>query len=155
MLKKISLSIAGLAMAATAVFAASHAGPFDGAITARKSHMQLYGHNVGVLGGMAQGKMDYDADAASAAANNLVALVNMSQGTYWPQGSDSASVEGTRALPAIWEDFPGVMAQIGGLQKAAAGMQDAAGGGLESLQAAMGPLGGACGACHKAYRQAQ
>ena len=155
MLKNIALATAGLAIAATTVFAASHAGPFDGAIKARKSHMQLYGHNLGVLGAMAQGKVDYDAEAASAAANNLVALAAMSQGSYWPQGSDAGSVEGTRALAAIWEDFPGVMAQIGNLQAATAGMQAAAGDGLESLQGAMGPIGGVCGACHKAYRQAQ
>jgi len=31
-------------------------------------------------------------------------------------------------------------------------MADAAGFDLASLQAAMGPLGGACSDCHKAYR---
>ena len=34
-------------------------------VVARQSHMQLYAHNLGILGGMAQGKMDYDADAAA------------------------------------------------------------------------------------------
>lgn len=152
MFRKLALATAGLAIAATAVFAA---GPFDGALNARKSHMRLYGHNLGILGGMAQGKIDYDADAATAAADNLVALATMSQGSYWPQGSDADSIEDTRALAVIWEDFPGVMSKIGDLQTATVAMQAAAGGGLEAMQAAMGPLGGACGACHKAYRQAQ
>lgn len=152
MFKKIALATAGLAIAATAVFAAS---PFDGAVKARQSHMQLYGHNLGILGGMAQGKIDYDADSASAAADNLVALALLSQSSYWPQGSDADAIENTRALPVIWTDFPGVMSNIGDLQAATVAMQEAAGGGVESLQAAMGPLGGACGACHKAYRQAQ
>ena len=34
-----------------------------------------------------------------------------------------------------------------------AAMQAAAGGGLESLQGAIGPLGGSCGGCHDGYRQ--
>ena len=38
------------------------------------------------------------------------------------------------------------------LSEAAAAMETAAGQGLESLQGAMGPLGGACGACHEDYR---
>ena len=153
MFKKTTLAAIGLAVAASAVFAGSHAGPFDAAVTARQSHMKLYGHNLGILGAMAQGKADYDAEAASAAAKNLVALASMGQSSYWPQGSDSEANEGTRALPAIWSDFPGVMKTIGELQAAAAGMDAAAGTGLDALKTAMGPLGGACGACHKAYRK--
>ncbi|MEE4346330.1 MAG: cytochrome c, partial [Paracoccaceae bacterium] len=38
------------------------------------------------------------------------------------------------------------------LVTAAKAMEGAAGTDLASLQAAMGPVGEACGACHKAYR---
>ncbi|MGJ8583250.1 MAG: c-type cytochrome [Marinosulfonomonas sp.] len=155
MFKKIALSVATLAVASTAVFAASHAGPFDAAIKARQAQMDLYQYNLVILGGMAQGKMEYNAEAATAAANNLAALVNLDQSTYWPAGSDSSAVEGTRALPALWEDFPGVMAEATKLSEGAAAMQTAAGGGLESLQAAIGPIGAACGSCHKAYRASE
>jgi len=62
------------------------------------------------------------------------------------------SIDGTRALPALWENFPDLMTKGKALADAAAGMADAAGTDLASLQAAMGPLGGACSACHKAYR---
>ena len=146
---------AGLAIAATAVFAASHVGPFDGAIKARQSHMRLNGHNLGILGAMAKGNVDYDADAASAAAAaaNLAALSRMSHNGYWPAGSDSDAMDNTRALPALWGNFPDVMTKVGALAEAAGAMESAAGNGLEALQAAMGPVGGACGACHKAYRK--
>jgi len=153
MIKKIAAATITLTIAATAVFAASHAGPFDGAITARQSHMRLYGHNIGVLGGMAQGKIGYDADAAAAAAGNLLALSKLNQSTYWPVGSDSFDNANTRALPALWDNFGDVGKKATDLIAAAAAMDAAAGGGLGALQAAMGPLGGACGACHKAYRQ--
>ncbi len=156
MLKKITGAAAGLTIAATAVFAASHAGgPFDGAIGARQSHMTLYAHNLGVLGGMAKGAMDYDADAAGAAAANLAALSKLNQSTYWPQGSDSFDNENTDALPDIWENFGDVAEKGGALVAAAAAMETAAGGGLESLQAAIGGVGQACGACHKKYRKPQ
>ena len=36
--------------------------------------MQLYAFNISHLGAMAKGEVDYDAAAASAAANNLAAL---------------------------------------------------------------------------------
>jgi len=150
MLKKITFAVVGLTLATTAVFAES---PHDGAIAARKAHMVLYGHNLGILGGMAQGKIDYDADAATAAATNLATLTKMSQGSYWPQGSDAESVPGSRALGALWQNFPDVIAKSGDMVAAASAMEAAAGGGLDSLRGGMAALGGACGACHKAYRQ--
>lgn len=143
----VALGVAGAALAG------GHGG--NPAVKARQSQMQLYAFNLGILGGMAQGKAEYDAEAASAAASNLAALTRLNQSALWPAGTDSASVEGSRALPALWEDMPGVMAAGGALAEAAANMESVAGNGLEALQGAMGPLGGACGGCHKAYRQAQ
>ncbi len=147
---------AGLTVAVVtgAAFAASHLDPIVAAgITARQSHMKLYQHNIAVLGAMAQGNIDYDADAAAAAAGNLAALSTLNQSTYWPLGSDSASVEGTRALPAIWENGDDVMAKAAALAEAAAALNAVAGNGLAEMQAALGPVGQACGACHQTYRK--
>lgn len=155
MFKKVTLVAAGIAVAATAVFAGGHTGPFASEISARKSHMQLYQHNLGILGNMAKGAVDYDADTAGAAAANLATLTKMSQRTYWPAGSDSANNGNTRALPDIWENFGDVAAIGGSLADAAGAMETAAGTSLEALQAAMGPVGGACGACHKKYRASE
>lgn len=150
MLRKIAFAVAGLTMTTTAVFAES---PHDGAIAARNAHMDLYAYNLGILGGMAQGKIDYDAEAASAAAANLAALTKMNQSSYWPAGSDAESVKESRALGALWQNFPDVIAKSGDMVAAAAAMETAAGGGLESLRGGMAAVGGACNACHKAYRQ--
>jgi len=70
----------------------------------------------------------------------------------WPAGSDADSAEGTRALPDIWSNFPDVAAKGAMMREAADAMAAAAGTDLASLQAAMGPLGAACGGCHKPYR---
>lgn len=154
MFKKFTMAAAGLSLAATAVFAASHAGgPFDAAIGARQSHMKLYAHNLGILGGMAKGAMEYDAAAASAAAGNLAALAAMNQMTYWPPGSDSFDNENTDALPAIWDNFADVAEKGAALAAATQAMAGVAGNGLEAVQGAIGNIGQACGGCHKKYRK--
>lgn len=140
----------GAALTAGMVTAAS-ADPTP-AIKARQAQMQLYGFNLGTLGAMAQGNMPYDAAVASVAAKNLAALTHLDGSMLWPAGSDIDSVEGTRALPDLWANFPDVGAKAQAVQVAADEMAEAAGFDLASLQAAMGPLGAACGACHKAYR---
>lgn len=148
----VFLTAAGAVVAGLAV-AQGGPDPIAGAIMARKSHMQLYQHNIAVLGGMAQGNVAYDAAAASAAAGNLVALSSLNQMTYWPVGSEAGVAEGSRALPALWTSMDDVIAKATALTTAAVAMQAAAGTDLASLQAAMGALGGACGSCHESYRQ--
>lgn len=128
-------------------------GEFKFQIGARQGQMKMIGLNMGVLGGMAQGKMAYDAAAASAAANNIVALASVDITSMYPAGSDNEANFGeTRATPAIFTDMAGFAAKYADLATGAAAMAAAAGGGLESLQGAMGGLGGACAGCHKAYR---
>lgn len=144
--------IAAAGIAAAGMTFAQGNDPAAAAVKARQAHMQLYSANLGVLGGMAQGRMDYDAEAAQAAADNLSALASIDQRFYWLPGTHAGAVEGTRALEAIWTDG-GIGAEAEAFTAAVAAMQDAAGSGLESLQGAMGALGGSCGSCHESYRQ--
>lgn len=139
----------GLAVLTSTAFADGH---INHAIKARQAQMQLYAFNLGTLGAMAKGEMEYDAAKASAAAGNLATLTTLDQSMMWPQGSDSANAE-TRAKPEMWANFPDVMAKGKAMADAAAAMQAAAGTDLDSLRAAMGPLGGSCGGCHKPYRE--
>jgi len=126
------------------------------AVEARQSLMQLYSHYLGTLGGMAKGDVDYDAEAASAAANSLLALSTLSQANLWPQGSDTEALgEKTRALSDIWTTYPAIAEKGEAFANAAAAMADAAGTDLASLQGAMKDLGGSCSGCHKPYRQAK
>ncbi|HCQ66541.1 MAG TPA: cytochrome C554 [Rhodobacteraceae bacterium] len=146
------LSLAGAAVA-IAVFAGPGAAQdVPAAVKARQSQMQLYAFNLGTLGAMAKGEAEYDAEAAQGAADNLVALTSLAAGPMWAPGTDDMSIDGTRTLATMWDNFPDVMAKGTALAEAAGGMAAAAGTDLASLQAAMGPLGGACSACHKAYR---
>ncbi len=147
-MKKILLSAVLLAVALPAA-----AQDVNAAIKARQSHMGLMAFNIGILGSMARGLSDYDADAAQAAADNIVTMTQLNQSGYWPAGSDSDSVAESNALPAIWTDFGGVMERGAALSTAAMNLQAVAGDGLEAMQGALGPLGGACGACHEDYRK--
>lgn len=127
------------------------------AVKARQAQMTLYAFNIGLLGGMAKGDIEYDAAAASAAAGNLAALSMLDQSRLWPQGSDNAALgdETTEALPVIWSADSTIGQKAKEMSEAAVAMEEAAGGGLDSLRGAMGPLGKSCGSCHETYRKAQ
>lgn len=152
MISKKILGLGGaMALTATMALAGGHATPEAQAVKARQAAMQLYAFNLGILGGMAKGDTEYNADAAQAAADNLAALTTMNQMAMWPQGTDSDAMEGSRALPALWQNFPDVSEKGKALAMAAAAMAENAGS-LDGIRANIGAVGGACGACHKAYR---
>ena len=136
---------------ATVAIAGGHGG--NPAVKARQSHMQLYQHNLAVLGGMAQGEIEYDAEAAQIHADNLLAVASLDERGYWTEGTAAGEVEGSRALPAIWEDMAGFEEDKADMITAASAMAEAAGTGLEAVQANIRAVGQACGACHQGYRQ--
>lgn len=145
------LTAATLALLA-AGFASAQMADYKREIGARQGLMRLYAHELGTLGAMAKGAMPYDAAAAQTAADNLALLSKVNSASMWPAGSDMDHAQGTKAKAALWENFPDVGAKGAALREAADAMAAVAGTDLASLQAAMGPLGGACGGCHKAYR---
>lgn len=149
--------IAALAVSAgaTNLMADGHADgkALKGAMEARQAQMKLYSFNLGALGGMASGDVAYDAEVAQAAADNLAALTALSQARYWLPGSDSDSLEGSRALPAIWTAESKAATYGMEMAEAALAMQAAAGTDLAALQAAMGAVGSGCKNCHEAYRK--
>lgn len=124
------------------------------AIKARQGMMQIYAFNLGILGNMAKGTTEYDAKAASIAAANLLATASLDQSAMWPAGTDTFEMgDKTRAKPEMWSTYPAVLENVNGLVLATTAMNSAAGTGLDNLKGALGSVGGACGACHKLYRQ--
>ena len=74
--------------------------PNEYAIEARQALMTLRGWYAGTLFGMAKGDIEYNAEAASAAAANLKMVANADEGAMWPEGSDNTAYKGkTRAMP--------------------------------------------------------
>ena len=144
-----------VALAAMATFAGGAAVAQDAsqALKARQGQFNILAINLGILGGMARGTVDYDAETAQAAADTIVAVSMINQAPLWPAGSDSMSIDNTRALPAIWDNLPDVLDKWAALGTAAATLQAAAGTGQEAIGPALGAVGGACKACHDTYRQ--
>ncbi|MBS8225250.1 c-type cytochrome [Vannielia litorea] len=147
--KRVGLVLAA-SLAASSAFAASHAMEQQ---KAREDLMKVMGQNLGVLGKMAKGEVDFDGAAAAAAADALhEAAVKVLADDMWEEGIDSMSVDDSRALPEIWANYDDFKDKGATLIAAIEGAQAATGEGLQAVQASMGDLGGACGGCHKVYR---
>lgn len=140
--------------ASLALLTATSASALDvtEAVAARQTQFKTLAGTFGQLAGMARGKVAYDAEAAQAAADQIVMLSQNDQVTLFPEGSDEMMVDGTRAMPAIWDNFDDFQAKWADLGAAALNLQAAAATGQDGLGTAVGQLGGTCGACHRSYR---
>lgn len=128
---------------------------FKDQIEARQGYFQMVKFNMGVLGAMAKGKLDYDADLAQAIANNLKNAASMDNQLMWPQGSDMDAdglSDKTKAKAAIWQADSEIGAKFKTFADATDTMATNAGQGLDALRGAIGPLGKSCKGCHTDYR---
>ncbi len=141
-----------------AAFGAAGSAPvlgqsLEGAVKARRADMQLRVHYLALLGGMAKGAIPYDAGKAQAAADSLKTMLALDRSRMWPKGSDSFSIDGTRAKPEIWDNFPDFVAKAKANGAAITELAAVAGRGLDALRPAVGKVGQTCSACHKQYRE--
>ena len=147
-----------LLIAATSAVLASGAiaeeeDPFADAVEQRHGLMLQMATDLGKVGAMAKEEAPYDAAVASKAAANIAAIASVLSMDQFPAGSEYQKSADSFALPAVWTAQDDFLQKIADLNTAAAAFQTAAGTDLASLQAGMGGIGGACAACHKAYRQ--
>ncbi len=150
MKKNLTFAIAFAALGCgTAAYAQDD---FSAQLKARQGQFRIMAINLGILGGMAQGKTEYNAEEAQAAADTLVAVSTIQQAPMWPAGSDDMAIDGTRAQPSIWEQNDDFLAKWGDFGTAALALQAAAAGGAEGLGPVMGQVGNACSACHDNHR---
>ena len=148
-MKHLSRSLfAGLALAVgfgVAVPAALEAQ--EEVIEYRKSLMQAFRVHMGGVGA-AMGEaapMGHAVHHAEAFEGMAQALANA-----FPSGSAG---EGSRALPAIWENRNDFMNKVTAIQTASAALVAASrSGDAEAVGAAMQGVRGTCGGCHQTYR---
>lgn len=112
---------------------------------ARQDLMDANGGAMKVLGGMAKGEVAFDAAAAAAAKATLVANAANVVVVFKNETTDPAS----HAKPAIWTAWDDFAAKAGDLTTAATALDTTS---LDTLKAGLGAVGGACGACHTAYK---
>lgn len=148
-MKKTLITIALTAtFCAGTVLAQDHSAVFK----ARQGQMRLLALNLGILGGMAKGEMEYNAELAQAAAGNVATVANLSQATIWPEGTGMDAIKDSTAKANIWTDFAGFQEKWNALAPAAEKLQAAAGQGPAEIGAAIGAVGGTCKGCHDTYR---
>ncbi|WP_323764214.1 cytochrome c [Marinovum sp.] len=141
-----------LAAAAILSGGATVAQEYKNQIKARQGTMWVIALNLGTLGGMAKGETEYDAEAATMAAESIQAASNVHFASLFPEGSDGEMNEGSTAKPTIAGDLAGFNEKWAALGAAADKAVAEVGTGTEALGPVMGALGGACKSCHETYR---
>jgi cytochrome c556 len=132
----------GAMVAASALYAADATDP---TVKARQELMDTQMASAKILGGMAGGKVAFDAAAAEAAKAALVATSADIAAKFETQAEDAKS----KAMPEIWTNWEDFLAKAGALNAAATAMDVTS---AETIGAGMGAVGEACTACHKAYQ---
>ncbi len=141
------------ALTAFGVYAQDAEDPFADAVETRHGLMLQMASDLGTLGGMAKGEVAYDKPAATKAAANVAAVASVISMAQFPAGSENGKSADSFGLADIWAKPDDFMAKVADLNNAAAMMQTAAATDGDAIKASMAQLGGACSACHKAYRQ--
>ena len=81
---KLRPAVTALAVATTVfVGSAATAQEFTNQIGARQGMFKMNGVSIGILAGMARGRIDHDAELAQAAADNLVNVSQFNQAPLW------------------------------------------------------------------------
>ena len=151
---KIKLLAAGLALAIGSGFALTAAAQVkpETMVKQRQSAMTLIGKYWGPLGGMAAGRVPFDANVVARNAGYLEALSKMP----WDGFDASTQGEKSAALPEIWKDGAKFKSAQDLLQNEVTKLAAATrGGGEAAVKAALGDVGKTCGGCHNSFRQKQ
>ncbi len=145
--------IRGLAAALAVVAALGLAGQAsadtDGEIKYRQSVMKAVGGHMGAMATILKGKGGSKENLAGHA--HAMAELSKIAGGIFPEDSDFGE---TRALPVIWEKPVEFKQALTAFQTEAAKLvQVAKGGDMNAFGAQFKNLGGACGGCHKKFRE--
>ena len=149
MKKILTVAVTGctLLLASGAVLA--QAKP-DVLVKQRQAAMTLIGKYFGPMGGMAQGKVPYNAEVVARNAGFLEALSKMPWDGFHENTKDLKS----RALPAVFSDAAKFKEASDRFNGEVAKLVTTVGGGDEAaIKAQLGAVGKACGACHNDFRE--
>jgi cytochrome c556 len=116
----------------------------------RQAAMTLQGKYFGPLGGMAQGKVPYNADVVRRNAAYLEVLTKLP----WDGFDPSTRNEKSAALPAVFTDTAKFKEASERLQNEVAKLVAVSKSGDEgAVKAQIGAVGKACGSCHESFRE--
>lgn len=153
-MKKVLMTVAAVAALAAALPAQAQFQRPEDAVKYRQSALFVMGQHFGRLGGMAQGRIPFDAAQAAANADVAAAVVSLP----WAGFGAGHNVGTTRAKPEIWTDTARFNQMATDARTAVAALQTATkapGLTVEQLRTAVGAAGRTCQACHDAFRTPQ
>ena len=116
----------------------------------RQAAMTLQGKYFGPLGGMAQGKVPYNAEVVARNAGYLAVLDKMPWDGFTASTKDVKSA----ALPAVFTDTAKFKEAQDRFQAEVAKLVSVSKGGDEAaVKAQLGAVGKSCGGCHETFRE--
>ena len=146
MIRLASFALAAACAAVSLPAAAQFAKPED-AIKYRQSALFVMGQHFSRVGAMANGRIPYDAAAASANAELVAEMARL------PWTAFGAGTEGGKGKPEVWKEAAKfkehqdkMVAETGKLVVAAKA------GTIEALKAQFGATASSCKACHDSFR---
>lgn len=118
----------------------------------RQSVFKLLGSNMGPLGGMAKGKLPFNAETVEKHAIRINQLSYMIA-DYTRTDTSKFNVK-TEALDKIWSEKEAFKKRINDLSEASATLQKVAMSGSEmDIKKAIGGVGKTCGGCHDDFKK--
>ena len=141
-MKKITIALVAMVLSGAAIHAHSVENPV---VQKRMEVMKEIKRAIGVLGGMAKGKIAFDVVAATAAQTTLIEQSELVATTFEANETDPKS----EALPSIWENWDTFVEMAEDLTFAAEGLDVTS---LDGVRGGLGNIGASCGACHKKFR---
>ncbi|MGR8921283.1 MAG: c-type cytochrome [Gammaproteobacteria bacterium] len=144
----IRLIAAGLCMAVVAP-ALAEPKPED-VVRYRRGVMMAIGWNVGAMGAMAKGEMDWDGDRFAFWAERAAVLAPMAMEGFTPATAEAES----NALPAVWSNMDDFEKRMLQMEEATAKLAEVARGGDKG--ATLEQFGAAaknCKGCHDEYKK--
>ena len=132
---------------AAAGFSASAQDPID-YIEARQGIMKFIGQQMRTLGGMQQGRIEFDEQYVQTAGKAIETMAKTLP-LLFPEGTETGG--NTEALPAIFEDPGNFWEATVGLQNAARQLQQSVS--QEHLQQSFRYLNDSCRSCHSRFRR--
>lgn len=121
------------------------------ATATRQGLFKVLGYNMGAIGGMARGAVEFDAAIAERNANRIAMLAPMIPELF---ASDTRTFDvTTEALPIIWDNKAQFEEKAANLIAAAETFAAVArSGDQRAITAAIRPFGATCGNCHETFR---
>ncbi len=149
-MKRLPLALAALIGVATALPAAAQFAKPEDAVTYRKAAFQVMAAHFGRIGAMVNGRVPFDAAAASSNAE-VVAFASKLPYAGFVEGTGAP--EKGRPKANVWTDRANFDAAARKMQDEVTKLAAVAkGGNLDQLKAAFGTTAGTCKSCHDEYR---